>query len=68
MRTLIDTAKAANVKVVFIQQEFDHEHAQQLAKEIGATVFVINPLDKNWHKQMIYIAQCLALKNGYTNE
>jgi ABC-type Zn uptake system ZnuABC Zn-binding protein ZnuA/ABC-type lipoprotein release transport system permease subunit len=59
MKTLVDRAKEAQVRVVFVQQEFDRKHAEQVAKEIGARVVTINPLDVHWREQMIFIAQSL---------
>jgi len=56
MKKLVDTAKDANIRVVFVQQEFDRKHAEQLAKEIGARIVSINPLDVNWKEQMLYMA------------
>jgi len=57
LKTLIDEAKNAQVRVVFVQQEFDRKHAEQVAAEIGARVVVINPLDHQWNEQMIHIAR-----------
>ncbi|MDR2139899.1 MAG: zinc ABC transporter substrate-binding protein [Tannerella sp.] len=59
MKTLVDRAKAAQVRIVFVQQEFDRKHAEQVAKEIGARIVTINPLDVHWHEQMILIARSL---------
>ena len=57
LKELIDEAKKAQVRVVFIQQEFDRKHAEQVAAEIGARTVVINPLDRRWNEQMIHIAK-----------
>ncbi|MDR0349854.1 MAG: zinc ABC transporter substrate-binding protein [Tannerella sp.] len=56
MKKLVDTARAANVRVVFVQQEFDRKHAELLAEETGARIVSINPLDGRWKEQMLYIA------------
>ncbi|MDR2120599.1 MAG: zinc ABC transporter substrate-binding protein [Tannerella sp.] len=60
MKTLVDRAKAAGVKVVFVQQEFDRKHAEQLAAEINARIVEINPLDKHWREQLVLIAEALC--------
>ena len=60
LKSLIDEAKNAQVRVVFVQQEFDRKHAEQVAAEIGARVVIINPLDVRWNEQMIHIAKELA--------
>ena len=57
MKELIDEAKKANVKVVFVQQEFDRRHAEKVATEIGARTVIINPLDRQWNEQMIHVAK-----------
>ena len=57
LKELIDVAKETQVRVVFIQQEFDRKHAEQIATEIGARTVVINPLDCQWNEQMIHIAK-----------
>lgn len=56
MKELIDEAKKDCVRVVFIQEEFDRKHAEQLAAEIGARTVTIQPLDSAWDKQMLQIA------------
>ena len=56
LKALIDETRHTQVKVVFVQQEFDRKHAGQVATEIGARLVVINPLDRNWNEQMIHIA------------
>ena len=60
LKSLIDEAKNAQVRVVFVQQEFDRRHAEQVAAEIGARTVVINPLDFRWNEQMIHIAKELT--------
>jgi len=60
LKKLIEEAKAAQVKVVFVQMEFDRRHAEQIAGEIGARVVEINPLDYQWDEQMKKIAKALV--------
>lgn len=60
LKRLIDTAKESGAKVVFIQQEFDKKNAELVAKETSCKLVVINPLDYDWKKEMILIAQALA--------
>ena len=66
LKKLIEDAKAAHVKVVFAQMEFDRKHAEQIAAEIGARVVVINPLDYHWDEQIRKIAKAL-ITNGDVN-
>lgn len=65
LKRLIDTAKESGAKVVFIQKEFDKKNAELVAKETNCNLVVINPLDYDWKKEMMHIAQALA--NGENN-
>lgn len=52
MKTIVDQARQQNIRIVFIQKEFDAENALQLSREIGGEVVTIDPLEYNWEKQM----------------
>jgi zinc transport system substrate-binding protein len=41
---LIDQAKQANIKVVFVQPQFDKRQARQVAQAIGGAVVAVDPL------------------------
>lgn len=60
MQELIGKARAGNVKLVFIQKEFDKRNAEIVACEIGGKAVPIDPLDYNWPDQTISIAEKLA--------
>ena len=60
MKYVVDLARKENIKVIFIQKEFDSENALQLSREIGGEVVVIDPLDYNWEKQMHDITDKIA--------
>ena len=60
LKRLVETARANNARVVFIQQEFDQKNAELIAKETGCKLTVINPLAYDWTKEMIHIAKALA--------
>lgn len=60
MKTIVDLAREQNIRVIFIQKEFDTENALQLSREIGGNVVVIDPLDYNWEKQMLDITEKIA--------
>ncbi len=49
---VVDMAKADNIKVIYIQSEFDREHARVFAEEIGGRVIQINPLDHAWEENL----------------
>jgi zinc transport system substrate-binding protein len=57
MRSLVEKAKTENIRVIFIQKEFDAENARQLANEINGEVIQIDPLNEQWDKQLREIAQ-----------
>lgn len=60
MKDIVDLARAQNIRVIFIQKEFDSENALQLSREIGGEVVIIDPLDYNWEKQMLDITEKIA--------
>lgn len=60
IKKLIDLARDENIKVVFVQKEFDEKSAEVVAKEIGAKSYVINPLSYEWDTELIRIAKILA--------
>ncbi len=60
MKELIDTARKHNVRVVFVQQEFDSKNAALVAEETGCRLVVINPLAYDWPGEMLHIAKSLA--------
>jgi zinc transport system substrate-binding protein len=63
LKKLIEEARASQVKVVFVQLEFDRSYAEQIAATIGARIVMINPLDHQWDVQMRRIAKAL-ITNG----
>ena len=60
MKYIVDLAREQNIRVIFIQKEFDVENAQQLAREIGGEVMIIDPLDYDWEKQLQDITDKIA--------
>ena len=60
LKKLIDEVRAAQVKVVFVQLEFDRNYAEYIARELDARIVMINPLDENWDMQMRRIAKALV--------
>lgn len=59
LRDLIQMCKKEKVRVIFVQQEFDMNNANVIAKETGTRVVQINPLSYDWKKELISIAQAL---------
>lgn len=58
--SLMKQAKKDNVKVIFIQEEYDKKNAETIAKELSAQIVAINPLAYDWHEEMIKIAKAIA--------
>ena len=57
---LIETARASQAKVVFVQQEFDQKNAELIAEETGCRLVRINPLAYDWKEEMINLAKIIA--------
>lgn len=60
LKKLIDRCKKEQVRVIFIQPEFDRHNAEIIAQQTGARIVPINPLSYDWEKEMLHIAQALA--------
>ena len=56
MQTLVEIARSENIKVIFIQKEFDKDNALQLANEIDGEVIQIDPMNELWDTQIREIA------------
>jgi zinc transport system substrate-binding protein len=59
MKELIDLAREKEIKIIFIQAEYDVRNAEALAKESGAELVVINPLNREWPAAVIEVAEAL---------
>lgn len=62
MKNLVDVAKEEKLNVIFIQKGFDEKNAEVIAREIGASVWEIDPLGYDWDKELIRISAILAGK------
>jgi zinc transport system substrate-binding protein len=54
---LIKQAKENNIKVIFASPQFSTKSAEVIAKEIGGTVILIDPLEKDYIKNMEKVAK-----------
>lgn len=57
---LVDEAKAARVRVIFIQPQFARTSAEAVAREIGGSVDVLDPLARDYLTNLELIAQRIA--------
>ena len=57
---LIAEAKRQNVKVIFVEPQFDEKSARAMAEAIGGAVVPLDPLGENYMKNMEKIAESIA--------
>ncbi|HUX96751.1 MAG TPA: zinc ABC transporter substrate-binding protein [Bacteroidales bacterium] len=55
MKYLIDRARKENIKIIFVQKEYDKKNAISIADEIGAELKVIDPLSEDWESTTLEI-------------
>lgn len=48
MKTVVDVANKENLRVIYIQSEFDREHARVFADEIKGKIVEVWPLNPEW--------------------
>ena len=54
--TLIERAKAANVKLIFVQPQFSDRSARTVAESIGGAVVAMDPMAENYLDNLLEIA------------
>lgn len=57
---LIEKAKVEEIKVVFVQPEFNTEDAETIAGEIGGKTLAISPLNPDWLNNLKSVAKTFA--------
>jgi zinc transport system substrate-binding protein len=57
LKELIDHARAAGIKIVFVQPQFSTKSAQLVAREIGGQVAYADPLAENWAANVEAVAE-----------
>ncbi|HER10165.1 MAG TPA: zinc ABC transporter substrate-binding protein [Bacteroides sp.] len=55
MKWMTDVGREKGISLIFLQMQLDQKDAETLAKEIGAEIIQINPLDPDWYSQMLFI-------------
>ena len=60
LKALIDLCQAEDVRVIFVQPEFDKRNAETIAQQTGTKVIPINPLSYDWEEEMLNVAKALA--------
>ena len=54
--------EAKNIKVIYIQSEFDNENARVFAEEIKGKVLEVKPLSTEWEENLLEMTN-LFIKN-----
>jgi zinc transport system substrate-binding protein len=52
LKYLIDRARKENLKLIFVQKEYDVKNARAIADEIGAEIEIIDPLSEDWENSV----------------
>lgn len=63
LKDLVDLCRQEDVRIIFIQPEFDRRNAEIIARETGTGIVPINPLSYNWEAEMLAVAQALTDHN-----
>src|SRR5690554_527106 len=53
MAKMVELAKKENIGVIYIQSEFDQDHAKVFAEEIKGEVVELSPLDPEWKENLL---------------
>ncbi len=59
MAKMVELARSENIDVVYIQSEFDREHARVFAEEIDGEVVEVWPLNPKWEENLENITHLL---------
>jgi zinc transport system substrate-binding protein len=59
MAEIMSLAKRKNIRVIYIQSEFDRENARVFAEETGGKIVEVWPLNPDWADNMIKITNVL---------
>jgi zinc transport system substrate-binding protein len=59
LRTLIDLARENDIKQVFVQQQFDKQVTESVARELGASLTPVDHLSADWLKNMYHMTDLI---------
>lgn len=60
MKELIDLSNRENIKVMYIQSEFDRENARVFAEETGGKIIQVRPLDPAWAENLMEMTNIMV--------
>ncbi|MCY1720747.1 zinc ABC transporter substrate-binding protein [Prolixibacteraceae bacterium Z1-6] len=52
LKNMVDMAHQENIKTIYIQSEFDRDHARVFANEIGGEIIQVWPLNPEWEDNL----------------
>lgn len=52
LQKIMELANHHNIKVIFVQEEFDKKNAQIISEELNIPIVSVNPLAKDWDVEM----------------
>jgi zinc transport system substrate-binding protein len=64
LKKIIDMARKENIRIIFVQEQFDTNSARAVAAEIGGQVIKIDPLALDWLDNMKGIAEKISESVG----
>lgn len=64
LASLIEQARAADTRVVFVQPQFDKRAAERVAMAIGGRVEAVDPLAADYADNLRHVARLIAGANG----
>jgi zinc transport system substrate-binding protein len=64
LASLIEQARAADTRVIFVQPQFDKRAAERVATAIGGRVETVNPLAEDYADNLRRVARLIADANG----
>ncbi len=65
IRRVIDFAKSHNIKTIFVEPQFSQKSANYIAKQINGQVISIDPLAKEWDRNLLEIATSFEKASNY---
>ncbi len=65
LKELIDTARAEDIKVVFVSPQFSKRSARTIADSINGETVSIDPLAENWKENMLTVAEKFRKAMGH---
>lgn len=60
LKELINTCRDKEIKIIFIQPEFDKKNAEVISQEVKGKIVPINPLSFDWSDEIIRTANVLS--------